>query len=200
MEVERLLGNGNGGGGGGSDGNGGQIVSRDGYGDENVLPEVMPPRRRGLTLGILVCINLLNYLDRYTVSGFLPELKNPDTSQFPDPLSDTDGGLLMTGFICSYMIFSPIFGYYGDRVNRVRLITIGIIFWSVFTVAGSFAPSYGWLLAARAMVGIGEASYATIAPTLISDLYDVRVRATYLGIFYLAIPVGSALGFVVGGQ
>lgn len=68
---------------------------------------------------------LLNYLDRYTIAGFLPELKDPVTSGFPHQLSDSQGGLLMTVFICSYMIFSPIFGYFGDRTNRVRLITVG---------------------------------------------------------------------------
>jgi len=70
------------------------------------------------------CIQLLNYLDRYSIAGFLPELKDPATSGFPRAMSDSEGGLLMTVFICSYMIFSPIFGYFGDRTNRIRLITV----------------------------------------------------------------------------
>eukprot|EP00056_Hartaetosiga_gracilis_P020993 m.22241 g.22241 ORF g.22241 m.22241 type:complete len:380 (-) comp8819_c0_seq3:355-1494(-) len=106
----------------------------------------------------------------------------------------------MTVFVVSYMLFSPVFGYYGDRVNRKMLITIGILFWSVFTLAGSFSKTYVQLMAARGLVGIGEASYATIAPTIIADLYPPEIRTVMLSVFYFAIPVGAALGFIVGSQ
>eukprot|EP00055_Hartaetosiga_balthica_P010638 m.46073 g.46073 ORF g.46073 m.46073 type:complete len:504 (+) comp7249_c0_seq1:90-1601(+) len=153
-----------------------------------------------IILLILVGINLLNYLDRYTISGILPDLKDVSTSGLDHDLSDSEGGLLMTVFVVSYMLFSPIFGYYGDRVNRKVLITIGIIFWSIFTLMGSFTKTYLQLMVARGFVGIGEASYATIAPTIIADLYPPEIRTMMLSVFYFAIPVGAALGFIVGGQ
>eukprot|EP00051_Salpingoeca_urceolata_P028363 m.486462 g.486462 ORF g.486462 m.486462 type:complete len:488 (+) comp24415_c0_seq1:34-1497(+) len=159
-----------------------------------------PQRRAGLIMGILVAINLLNYIDRWTISGVLPLLQDEKKNGFHHNLSDSQGGLLMTVFIGSYMIFSPVFGYFGDRINRKALIAVGIFFWSMFTVGGSFAQNYGQLLGARALVGIGEASYATIAPAIIADLYPVKQRTSMLALFYLAIPVGAALGFIVGGQ
>ncbi|EDQ86657.1 uncharacterized protein MONBRDRAFT_33732 [Monosiga brevicollis MX1] len=157
-------------------------------------------RQRTLTLLLLVGINLLNYLDRYTVSGVLPELKDKTKSGFSSDLSDSQSGLLMTVFVVSYMLVSPIFGYLGDRWNRKNLIVIGMVLWALFTVGGSFAQNYGQLLAARALVGVGEAAYAVISPTIIADLYEPEVRTHMLSIFYIAIPVGAALGFIVGGQ
>lgn len=164
---------------------------------------VMPmekQKRSTLTLVILIGINLLNYIDRYTISGILPLLQDKKDSGFSDDLSDAEAGLLMTAFIVSYMIFSPIFGYLGDRWSRKLLILVGILFWSVFTVGGSFSTSYYMLLGARALVGIGEASYVTVAPTIIADLYPAAIRTSVLSVFYLAIPVGSALGFIIGAE
>eukprot|EP00730_Choanoeca_flexa_P019077 TRINITY_DN9304_c0_g1_i1.p2 TRINITY_DN9304_c0_g1~~TRINITY_DN9304_c0_g1_i1.p2 ORF type:complete len:182 (+),score=12.15 TRINITY_DN9304_c0_g1_i1:277-822(+) len=112
-------------------------------------------KRRTLVLCLLIGINLLNYLDRYTVSGVLPELKDHTKSGFNKDLSDSQGGLLMTAFVVSYMIVSPIFGYLGDRYNRKNLIVVGMLMWSLFTVGGSFSQSYTQLLIARGLVGTG---------------------------------------------
>src|SRR5206468_6740653 len=90
-------------------------------------------------------------------------------------------------------------GWLGDSGKRLRLIATGVFVWSIATVASGLAPTYGWLLLARAIVGIGEASYAVVTPSLLSDCYPAERRARVLGIFYAAIPVGSALGYVVGG-
>ncbi|EGD75631.1 hypothetical protein PTSG_06695 [Salpingoeca rosetta] len=157
-------------------------------------------RRKWLTVALLVGINLLNYLDRFTISGILPNLKDASESHLDHDVSDSQGGLLMTVFIASYMVFSPVFGYLGDRFNRKILITVGIIFWSIFTVGGSFSQTYVQLLIARGLVGVGEASYATIAPTIIADLYPADERTFMLSVFYLAIPVGAAMGFMVGAE
>jgi MFS family permease len=66
-------------------------------------------------------------------------------------------------------------------------------------VASGLAPTYGWLLLARAVSGVGEASYAVVTPSLLSDCYPADRRALVLGVFYAAIPVGSALGYIAGG-
>lgn len=92
------------------------------------------------------------------------------------------------------MVFAPIFGYYGDRYSRKFIMGFGIALWSTTTLVGSFMPNYYSFITFRAMVGIGEASYSTIAPTIISDLFVKSLRSKFLAVFYFAIPVGSGLG------
>ncbi|XP_062134413.1 uncharacterized protein LOC133844443 isoform X3 [Drosophila sulfurigaster albostrigata] len=109
-------------------------------------------------------------------------------------------GLLQTAFVVSYMVFAPLFGYLGDRYPRRLLMAVGVTLWSTTTILGSFMHQFGWFLTFRAMVGIGEASYSTIAPTIISDLFVGSVRSQMLALFYFAIPVGSGLGYIVGSK
>lgn len=148
--------------------------------------------RRALV--ILTIINLLNYLDRYVVAALVESLRTSELK-----LDDTQAGLLATGFLLVYMAASPIFGALGDRRARPRLIALGVLIWSVATALGGFAVGFVSLFAARALVGIGEAAYGTIAPGLIADLFPKAVRGRVFAIFFAAIPVGSALGFVLGG-
>jgi MFS family permease len=126
-------------------------------------------------------------------------------------------GDLAMAFMLSYMLIAPLFGWLANRMPRWRLIAIGVILWSLAsgasglagTIHGShwvaaggvavFFGSFGFLLLTRCFVGIGEAAYGPIAPTLISDLYPVKIRGSVLAWFYAAIPVGSALGYVFGG-
>lgn len=98
------------------------------------------------------------------------------------------------------MVCAPIFGYLGDRYSRKWIMILGVALWSGTTLLGSFMPSYYYFLTFRAMVGIGEASYSTIAPTLISDLFINDMRSKMLAMFYFAIPVGSGLGYIVGSE
>src|SRR6202042_1042645 len=98
-----------------------------------------------------------------------------------------------------YTLLAPVFGALGDRRSRPRLIAIGVACWSFATALSGFAVNYLTLLAARAAVGVGEASYVTIAPSLLSDYFPARQRARVMAVFFCAIPVGSALGYVVGG-
>lgn len=109
-------------------------------------------------------------------------------------IKDDQGGLLQTVFIISYMIFAPIFGYLGDRFSRKYIMAFGITLWGLTTLLGSFMNHFGWFLTFRALVGIGEASYSTIAPTILSDLFINNMRSKMLAVFYFAIPVGSGLG------
>jgi MFS family permease len=105
----------------------------------------------------------------------------------------------MSAFLIVYTVVAPIFGALGDRGSRPRLIALGVAIWSFATALSGFAFNYLTLLAARAAVGVGEASYVTIAPSLLSDYFPLRQRGRVMAIFFCAIPVGSALGYVVGG-
>lgn len=165
--------------------------------DENARREQAAARRRAyLAVFILFSVNLLNYMDRYTVAGVLL-----DVQDFYG-LNMKEAGLIQTAFICSYMVLAPIFGYLGDRYNRRYILTAGVFLWSVTTFLGSLVPpgGFGLFLLLRGLVGIGEASYSTIAPTIIADLFAKSRRSKMLAVFYFAIPVGSGLGYIVGSE
>jgi MFS family permease len=147
-----------------------------------------------IALSVLTLVNLLNYLDRYVVSGIVPDLKAP-----PLGLSDSQVGLLTTAFMLVYMLAAPIFGALGDRGSRTRPIAVGVFLWSIATLVSGFATSYAHLLGARAIVGIGEAAYVSIAPALLADSFSRAQRGRVLSVFNMAIPVGAALGYIVGG-
>jgi MFS transporter, Spinster family, sphingosine-1-phosphate transporter len=151
-------------------------------------------RSANFGLAVLAFINLFSYLDRFVVAGVLESLKHSDLG-----LSDTNLGSLMTGFLIVYTLLAPVFGALGDRRSRPRLIALGVACWSFATALSGFAVNYLTLFAARAAVGVGEAAYVTIAPSLLSDYFPVRQRGRVMAIFFCAIPVGSALGYVVGG-
>jgi MFS transporter, Spinster family, sphingosine-1-phosphate transporter len=151
-------------------------------------------RSAGFGLAVLSVINLFSYLDRYIVAALIESLKHSELA-----LTDADLGSLMSGFLVVYTLTAPVFGALGDRGSRPRLIALGVACWSFATALSGFAGSYLGLFAARAAVGIGEAAYVTIAPSLLSDYFPVRQRGRVMAIFFCAIPVGSALGYVVGG-
>ena len=147
----------------------------------------------GLALGALTFLNVLNYADRYVGAAVLP-LMLADLS-----LTDAQGGVLQSVFVLSYSLVSPITGWLGDRYRRLTLAAAGVAVWSLATVGSGLAPGYGSLLLARAITGVGEASYAVVTPSLIADLYPAERRGRMLAVFYAAIPVGTALGYVAGG-
>ncbi|XP_073995498.1 lysolipid transporter protein spinster isoform X2 [Rhodnius prolixus] len=151
-------------------------------------------RGQWLTVAILCFVNLINYMDRYTIAGILK-----DISVYYQ-IGDDKAGLLQTAFVLSYMLFAPVFGYLGDRYSRRLIMAFGVFLWSLTTLLGSFMTEYYWFLAFRSLVGIGEASYSTIAPTIISDLFVDDTRSKMLSLFYFAIPVGSGLGYIVGSE
>jgi MFS family permease len=143
---------------------------------------------------VLTLINLFNYLDRYVLSALVESLRRSELH-----LSDTKLGALMTGFILVYMLASPVFGSLGDRRRRPPLIAAGVAVWSLATGLGGLARSFAALFAARSAVGVGEAAYGTIAPALLADAFPRGKRGRVFAIFFCAIPVGSALGYVLGG-
>jgi MFS family permease len=155
----------------------------------------------GYALALLLAINLFNYIDRQILSATLPKIKLDAGIVRPDdPWLQTKLGLLTTAFMVSYMLFSPVFGWLGDRASRWALVGVGVILWSLATGGTGLATGYLVLLLTRCFVGIGEAAYGPVAPSMLSDLYPVDHRGRVMAWFYMAIPVGSALGFVIGGQ
>ncbi len=143
---------------------------------------------------VLTSMNLLNYLDRYVPSA-VKDLFKKDLG-----MTDAQTSLPLSAFVIVYMVASPIFGALADRHSRKGLIAAGVALWSMATAAAAFASGFWSFLSARAAVGVGEAAYATIAPALLSDFYPAHRRNRVLTIFYTAIPVGSALGFTLGGM
>lgn len=160
----------------------------------------MPPTEEEITRGraiatlvVLTAINFLNYIDRYVLAAVLESVR------LDFAISDGDAGLLGLMFIIVYTVASPFTGWLGDRGTRKYLVAGGIGLWSLATVGSGYAESYAGLMTMRALVGVGEAGYATVAPAMIADLFQPERRGRILAIFYLAIPVGSALGYVLGG-
>jgi MFS transporter, Spinster family, sphingosine-1-phosphate transporter len=152
------------------------------------------PRGARAALLLLTGVNLLNYLDRYVVSALVESLRKSELH-----LSDPQLGLLMSSFLVFYLAASPFFGSWGDRSSRPKLIAAGVALWSVATTLGGFTRNFGQLLFARSAVGIGEASYGTIAPALLSDAFPEARRGRVMSVFYSALPVGAAAGYIAGG-
>lgn len=146
------------------------------------------------TLAILTFINLFNYLDRWVVAAVVESIKKSELA-----LSDTQLGLVGTGFIIVYTLTSPMFGALGDRKRRPPLIALGVALWSIATSLAGFAQGFRSLFFARSSVGVGEAAYGTIAPALLADSFPLEHRGRVLSIFFAAIPIGSAAGYVLGG-
>lgn len=162
------------------------------------------PPVRGLpgaraALALLLAINLFNYIDRQVLAAVEPAIEK---ELFPHGGEDVEFkmGLLATAFMVSYMLIAPLFGFLADRISRWWLIGVGVVLWSLASGGSGLATTWLILLLTRAAVGIGEAAYGPAAPTVISDLYPVERRGTVLAWFYMAIPVGSALGYIFGGQ
>ncbi len=143
---------------------------------------------------LLTIVNLLNYIDRYVVPAVFESLKRSDLHP-----TDAQLGWLMSGFLLVYTLAAPVFGRLGDTRRRPRALAAGVALWSAATALGGVAWSYLSLLAARAMVGVGEAAYGTIGPSLLADHFPPRSRGRALAVFFTAIPVGAALGFMIGG-
>jgi MFS transporter, Spinster family, sphingosine-1-phosphate transporter len=152
---------------------------------------VLPSPRAALA--ILTGLNFLNYVDRFIPAAVMPAIIAALH------LTDARAGKLSTVFILSYSLVSPGAGWLADRRPRFQLAAVGVLVWSAATFGSGLAPTFLALLLARALTGVGEASYVVVTPSLVSDYYPPARRGRALAIFYAAIPVGSALGYVLGG-
>jgi MFS family permease len=145
-------------------------------------------------LTVLTALNLLNYVDRTVLFGVQTLVQD----EFQ--VTKAQIGLLTTAFILCYMVVAPFTGPLADRYSRRRIISIGAIFWSGLTLLTAVTHTFNELLLRHTLVGVGEAVFSTIAPTFVADLFPENQRGRILGIFYLAIPVGSAAGYLLGGH
>jgi len=154
------------------------------------MPPKLYPR---LLLAVLTGLNILNYIDRNVLFAVQSDVKKEFL------VSDAQIGVLTSAFFFTYMFAAPLVGWMGDRFPRKNIVVFGIVVWSGFTFLTWLVHDYNQLLFRHAIVGIGEASYATIAPTLIADSFPPLKRGRMLSIFFLGLPVGSAAGYFVGG-
>jgi MFS transporter, Spinster family, sphingosine-1-phosphate transporter len=175
-----------------------------------------PGARSALVL--LLLINLFNYIDRQVLAAVVKPIKQ--TFFGAGDLANQDGilvtvmnwfeqrlgfkpedaliGLLGTTFMVVYMLGAPFFARQAERWSRWLIIGLGVVLWSLASGASGLAGTFVALLLTRCLVGVGEAAYGPVAPTVIADYYPVKVRGQVLAWFYMAIPVGSALGYVFG--
>jgi MFS transporter, Spinster family, sphingosine-1-phosphate transporter len=152
------------------------------------------PRRPALlALALLFGVNFLNYIDRYIIAAVAPLI------QADFHLTDNQIGWAMSIFMAAYVVISPFSGVLGDRWPRRYLVGLGVVLWSLATAASGMATGFVSLLVARSFIGVGEAGFGVVAPTIISDLFTREARGRMLAFFYVAIPVGSALGYLLGG-
>jgi len=146
------------------------------------------------TLLLLIALNLLNYIDRYILPGEVSLIQHEFHS------TDQQMGALTTALFFFYMIAAPLTGWLGDWFPRKPLIIAGALLWSIATLGTAWVHDYTTLYIRHALVGIGEATFGIFAPAVLADFYPDRDRNRILSIFYLAIPVGAALGYLAGGQ
>jgi MFS transporter, Spinster family, sphingosine-1-phosphate transporter len=183
-------------------------------------PEIQFPGAKS-ALALLLLINLFNYIDRQVLSAVIGPIKKAFFNQSGEVGAAGGGllnalihwfqtqlgfkpedallGLLGTAFMLTYMIGAPIFARLAERRSRWRLVALGVIFWSLASGASGLAQTFVMLLLTRCFVGIGEAAYGPVAPAMISDMFPLKIRGKAMAWFYVAIPVGSALGYVLGG-
>jgi predicted MFS family arabinose efflux permease len=144
-------------------------------------------------LAVLTGLNILNYIDRSVLFAVQPLIKKEFHT------SDAQLGILTTVFLLAYMVAAPLVGWMGDRYPRKYIVIFGIAIWSGFTFLSWLVKDYNQLLFRHTIVGIGEASYAAIAPTLVADSFPMAKRGRMLSIFYVGLPFGTAAGYLVGG-
>jgi MFS family permease len=168
-----------------------------------------------MALVLLIAINFFNYVDRQVLPAVESKIeltffsgpeqpRDTDTSKILDrsvrASVEASMGSLYFAFMAAYMLFAPLFGWLAEKMSRWLLIGIGVMVWSLACGASGLATSFGMLFLTRCLVGIGEAAYGPAAPALIADMYPQEKRGRMLSLFYVAIPVGSAFGYILGGS
>lgn len=177
------------------------------------------PRYSYYALAILSLVNFLNYIDRQVLPAVAPSMLNDPQLK----LTHAELGYIEAALLLSFTVLAPLFGRLGDRRSRTKLMASAAVIWSVATAFTGLVDRLPFLPASiqvhipifnvtlimsgaalalcfvRSIVGVGESSYSTITPSLIADYFPPQRRATALGVFQAAIPMGFALGFVIGG-
>lgn len=154
----------------------------------------MPSKKSAIAaLLLLTGLNFLNYIDRnvlYAVQPLIEKEFHLDYAQV---------GFLTSAFFVCYMVAAPLIAPLADRYSRKWIMAAGAFVWSAATLLSAVTHTYHELLLRHVIVGIGEATFVAISPAFLSDLFPENIRGRVMGLFYLATPVGSALGFIVGG-
>lgn len=148
-----------------------------------------------LALFVLTAVNVFNYCIRYLPGAMKQPLKQ-DLG-----LTDFETGLPATGMMLSYCAFAPLFAWMSDAelVDRRKLIACGVLCWSLGTSLTGLSRNVWQLVRFRVMVGVGEAAFATIVPPMLADFYPPADRNIAFAVFFMAVPVGGAVGFMAGG-
>jgi MFS family permease len=149
-------------------------------------------------LWLLLGINLFNYIDRQVLAAVEPDIRAAFFAA-NDAHAMTKTGWLGSAFLVTYMLSAPILGFLADRLSRWVIVGVAVILWSLATGCSGLAATFTILFATRICVGIGEGGYGPTAPTILSDLFPIETRGRIMAFFCAAIPVGSALGYVLGG-
>jgi MFS transporter, Spinster family, sphingosine-1-phosphate transporter len=149
-------------------------------------------------LALLLGINLFNYIDRFVLAAVEPNIRAAFFAP-GDPNAMWWTGTLAPAFLVTYMLSAPVLGFLADRFSRWVIVGVCVILWSFATAASGFAVTFVALFATRIFVGIGEGGYGPAAPTILADYFTLQTRGRVMAIFCAAIPVGSALGYVLGG-
>ncbi len=144
-------------------------------------------------LAVLFVINALNFFDRQIIGA----VGEPIRREFG--LSDSSLGALNVAFTLIYAIIGLPLGKLADKFARRKILSVGVFIWSVFTAASGLANSFWQIFALRLGVGIGEASCAPAANSLIGDYFPATKRARATAFFMLGLPVGLALSFAISG-
>lgn len=150
--------------------------------------------RAAQALALLTALNLMNFIDRYVLPGVQPLVQHEFHA------TDQQMGALTNAFFVTYMLAAPLTGWLGDRMSRKPLVIAGALLWSIATLFSATVHTYGQLYLRHALVGIGEATFSVFAPAMIADMYPEQARNRVLSIFYLSIPVGAALGYLIAGE
>lgn len=167
-------------------------------GNSMTVSELRPSPAARTALALLLGINLFNYIDRQILAAVEPNIRA--TFFAPgDPNAMAMTGLLAPAFLVTYMLSAPVLGFLSDRFSRWIIVGVCVILWSLATAASGLAATFTALLVTRVFVGIGEGGYGPAAPTILADYFKLQTRGRVMAIFCVAIPVGSALGYVLGG-
>ncbi|PYJ28073.1 MAG: MFS transporter [Verrucomicrobia bacterium] len=158
----------------------------------------IPLNGAGSALFLLLGINLFNYIDRQILAALEPDIRATFFAS-GDVNAMTKTGLLGDAFFVTYMLSAPVLGLLADRFSRWVIVGSAVILWSLASGGSGLAATFAILFATRICVGIGEGGYGPAAPTILADFFSIETRGRMMAIFYAAIPVGSALGYVIGG-
>jgi MFS family permease len=147
----------------------------------------------GLILAICTMLYMVNYMDRQIMAVVLEPMK------IDLGLSDTQAGMIQTIFFLSMALFALPASFLVDRWSRRKSLGVMALTWSAATYMTGLGHGFWSLMAPRTVVGVGESGFASAGTALITAAFSERSRSKVMGVFNMAIPLGAALGMMLGG-